>query len=305
MTALVLALLTMLAGDSIPPGRVDAVQVGRVTAVARPGQASLAVALAEAADRPASWPGLGSRDPGPLRIILVSGDREFGAAVPGRVPAWGAGLALPGARTIVIRTDGNGNPFQTLRHELAHLALHEAIRVRVPLWFDEGYAVLAAGEFGRAEALRLNLALAGGRVPTFRELDRELRSGRLEAEQAYALAGTAVAYLARRHPEGSLEAFLAHLEQGTRFEDAVLASTGLPVARFELAWQRDTKRRYGLVVWLVAGGGWMVAAGLLVAGILWRRRRDRPRRAALDEGWVLPEPEAAEAPALDRPPEPR
>lgn len=281
-----LALLAAPA-DTTPPRQVDVIQVGRVTAVASPTRIDLAVALAEAADRPAIWPGLGSRDPGPLRVVVVDDDAGFGASAAGRVPTWGAGLALPGARTIVVRADGRGNPFQILRHELAHLALHEAVRVRVPLWFDEGYAVLASGEFGRVQALRLNLALAGGRVPDFRQLDRELRAGSFEAQQGYALAGTAVAYLARRHPAGTLDALLSRLEAGARFEEAVLTSTGLTLAQFETAWQRDTKRRYGLVVWLVAGGGWLIAAGLLVVGMLLRRRRDRPRRAALDVGWEV------------------
>lgn len=279
--------------------------MGRVTAVAKPARLNLAVGLAEAADRPATWPGLGRRDPGPLRLIVTDGGAEFGGTAPGRVPSWGVGLALTGARTIVIRVDGGGNPYQVLRHELAHLALHEAVRARLPLWFNEGYAVVAAGELGRMQALRLNLALAGGRVPTFRELERELRASQLEAQQAYALAGTAVAYLARRHPEGTLDALIRRLEAGTGFEDAVLATTGLRIAQFEAAWRRDTKRRYGLVVWLVAGGGWLIAGGLLIVGILLRRRRDRPRRAALDVGWELPAPEEPPLAELDRTPEPR
>jgi hypothetical protein len=285
---------------------VDVVVFGQVTVVAPPARTNLALALAEAADRAATWPGLGRREPGPLRLILVEGGDAFGAAAPGRVPEWGAGLALPGARTIVIRADGGGNPFQTLRHELAHLALHEAVRVRLPLWFSEGYAVIAAGEFGRLQALQLNLSLAGGRVPTFRELDRELRATQLEAQQAYALAGTAVAYLARRHPQGTLDALIGHLEAGVRFEEAVLLATGLTMDRFEIAWQRDTKRRYGLVVWLVAGGGWLIAGLLLIVGIALRRRRDRPRRAALDIGWPPPPPEEPETmPELDRSGDPR
>jgi len=274
--------------------------------VSRPGRTSLALALAEAADRPQSWPGLGQRDPGPLRILLVDGQAELAATAPGaRVPSWGAGLAFPGARAIVIRMDGGDDPFQTLRHELAHLALHEAIRVRLPLWFDEGYAVVAAGELGRLQALRLNLALAGGRVPSFRELDGELRAGPLVARDAYAFAGTAVAYLGRRHPAGTLDALMRRLESGLAFPDAVLAATGLTLAQFEIAWQRDTKRRHGWLVWLAAGGGWIVAgAGLIVAVIL-RRRRDRPRRAALDQGWVIADPEAGEPEELDQTTDPR
>jgi len=276
-----------------------------VTLVTRPAQVGLGLALAEAADRPATWPGLGSRDPGPLRIVVVRGDDDFTATAPGRAPEWGAGLAIPRARTIVVRADGTGDPFQTLRHELAHLALHEAVRIRLPLWFDEGYAVVAAGELGRLRTLQLNLALAGGRVPSLRELDRDLRAGALEAELAYAFAGTAVHYLARRHPEGSLDAVLRRLEAGTDFREAVLRTTGLTLGQFEVAWQRDTKRRYSLVVWVVAGGGWLLAGILLVLGVVMRRRRDRPRRAALDAGWELPPPEPPDVPELDQTSNPR
>ncbi len=259
--------------------------------VVEPKNTGIGMALAEAADRPAIWPGLGSRDPEPLRLFVVDGAEAFQATADGRVPTWGAGLALPGARTLVVRVDAIADPFQTLRHELAHLAVRAAVRVRLPLWFDEGYAVVAASELGRMRALELNLALAGGRVPSFRELDRELRAGPVSASQAYALAGTAVQHLARRHPDGTLDALMGRLESGVSFEEAVLASTGLTVGQFEVAWQRDTKRRYGLLVWLVAGGGWLVAGMLLVLGVILRRRRDRPRRMALDIGWELPPPE--------------
>ncbi|MDZ4673791.1 MAG: peptidase MA family metallohydrolase [Gemmatimonadota bacterium] len=259
-----------------------------------PARTGIGLALAEAADRPTTWPGLGSRDPSALRLFVVDGAEAFQASAPGQVPPWGAGLALPGIRTLVVRVDAVGNPFQTLRHELAHLAVREAIRVRLPLWFDEGYAVVAASELGRIRALELNLALAGGRVPTLRELDRELRAGPVSASQAYALAGTAVQHLARRHPDGTLDALMSRLESGAAFSDAVLASTGLTLGQFELAWQRDTKRRYGLLVWLVAGGGWLIAGMLLALGVMLRRRRDRPRRLALDVGWELPAPELEE-----------
>jgi hypothetical protein len=48
----------------------------------------------------------------------------------------------------------------------------------------------------------------------------------------------------------------------------------------------------------MAGGIWLVVAfGVMLATWL-RRRRDRPRREALDQGWVV-EPEE-EPPPLDR-----
>jgi hypothetical protein len=270
------------------------VQVGRVTVIAPAALVSLGVAMGERADQPAAWMGLGRRDPLPMRLVVVPDEAAFTRISRGRVPGWGVGLALPAARTIVVRADAP-DPMAALRHELAHLALHGALagRVRVPLWFDEGYAVVAAGEWDRFDALQLNLTVARGRVGNLWTLDASLRRGPVEAETAYALAGAAVLHLARLHPAGTLDALIGRLLDGEDFPAAVLASTGYTVDGFDAAWRRDLRTRYGLVVWLVAGGGW-AALGLVVIGLaIWRRRRDQPRRAALDVGWAIPadEPE--------------
>jgi hypothetical protein len=273
------------------------VQVGRVTAVAWPAQRTLALDLARAADRPAEWPGLGRRDPGPLRLIVVPSGRALDSLTDGRAPAWGAAIAVPGARTIVLRAD-QGDLARTLRHELAHLALHEAVSVRVPLWFDEGYAAWAAGEWDRLGGLELNLAVVRGAVPSLTGLDGALRGSATTADAGYALATSAVTELARRNPSNSLTPLLDRLQHGEDFEAAVLATTGLTLGRFEQEWQRGLKRRYTLGNWLVAGGGWSLVA-LVVAWLVRRRRRsDRERRAALDIGWDV-EPETEQGPELD------
>jgi hypothetical protein len=176
-----------------------------------------------------------------------------------------------------------------LLHELAHVALHQRIAGRVPLWFDEGYAVLAAGEYGRLAGLQLNVAVASGRVPTLRALDAELRGSSDDAEAGYALAGSAVAYLARRNPTGRLEPMLQRLVTGMPFNEAVLATTGLHEDRFDAAWHRDVRQRYNWLIWLATGGAWLVVTLLLVWGAAWRRHRDAPRRAALNEGWIIEE----------------
>jgi len=254
--------------------------------VARKADLSLAIGLAEMAGGTREWLGLGRREVGSLRLIVVRGQGtgEFME----RAPKWGAGFTFPLARTILIRADA-GDPTRILRHELAHLVLSDAVRTRVPLWFNEGYASLAAGELNRLVALRLNLSVARGRIPGFFGLNRSLRASEPDAETAYGLAASAVAMLARRHPTRSLDPILGRLASGEGFGAAVLATTGSTVDRFEEEWQRDVRRRYGLLGWVMAGGLWSLAALLLIAAIWLRRRRDRPRRAALDEGWVVPE----------------
>jgi hypothetical protein len=259
-----------------------------VTVIAPPQRGALAVELAEAADQIRRWPGLGRVDTLPLTLVLVRDSAAMSATFRGRAPGWGAGFALPGTRTIVLRADLD-DPEATLHHELAHLALHSAVHVRVPLWFDEGYAAWASGEWERLEFLRIGVALAGVTPPSFTGLDAMLRGSARSADVAYALATAAVIELVRRNPSGRLDPLLTRLAAGTDFDTAVEETTGLSPSRFEEDWQRSVRVRYNLATWLVAGGFWTLAAGGVILATWLKRRTERPRRAALDQGWIIPE----------------
>ena len=64
--------------------------------------------------------------------------------------------------------------------------------------------------------------------------------------------------------------------------------------RFEAAWRLGLRKRYNLLTWLVTGGMWAILA-LSLGALAWeRRRRDRPRREALNVGWVVPPEPPAE-----------
>lgn len=233
------------------------------------------------------WYGLGRVPLGAL-VVLVAPDRDtFQHWSRGRLPSWGAGMALPQSGLVLIRAD-DGDPVLTLRHELAHIALHRRVRSRVPLWFDEGYAVLAAEEYGGLAALQLNIAVASGRVPTLSALDAALRGSEGDATAAYALAASAVAELARRHPSRRLDPLLTRLSAGGSFDAAVLATTGLTADRFAESWHLATRRRYNWGIWFATGGVWVVVALTLGWAAAWRRRQDAPRREALNAGWSLP-----------------
>jgi hypothetical protein len=248
---------------------------------------SFALDLAQVADHVQSWPGLGRRDPGPIRLIVVRDQAEMQRLSGGRAPGWGAGIALPSSHTIMIRADA-GDAAGTLRHELAHLALRRAIRSPVPRWFDEGYAAYAAGEWGRMDAIAINLAVLRGAVPDLDDLNAALRGSESDASLAYGLAMTAVMDLARRHPDHSLTPQLALLTEGVPFASALRRSTGLTHGQFTVAWQKDVRRRYGVLGWLTLGGLWLVLAVAVMISAWVRRNLDRPRRAALDIGWPDP-----------------
>lgn len=284
------AFVAVLVGLTLALQGPRVVQVGRVSAVHWPGDEGMAVALAESADRAGPWPGLPATEPFPVRLVLAPDSRTFDSLTAGRLPSWGAGAAFPGTNTIVLLRDRHVR--DVLRHELAHLALRHAVGP-VPLWFAEGYASRAAGEWDRFEALRVNWALVRRRVPSFIELNRELRGGAARAEAAYALATTAVLLLERMGEEPGLARLLEALKITPDLDQALRRTHAVTLDQFEGLWQRELKRRYGWLFFLTSFSVfWAVVGGLVVVVWIRKRQRDRARRAALDDGWVLPqEPE--------------
>ncbi len=262
-----------------------AVTVGRVTAVAWPGQAGLAAALAEAADRTGPFPGIGPLADRPLRLILAPTRASFDSLTRGRLPGWSDGAAFPATGTIVLLAAGPPDRLSgALRHELAHLALRWRVRRPLPLWFEEGYAAVAAQEWDRLDALRLNWQIARGVRLDLDEVDRALRADRTDATTAYALATTAVLELQRWGGAAGLGPLIERLSREATFDAAVRATYHVTESDFEMRWQRDVGAHYGWLGWAGAVGlFWAVLGLVLVWLVRLRRRRDEARKALLDE----------------------
>jgi hypothetical protein len=229
----------------------------------------------------------------PIRVILAPTREQYDSLTRGRLPLWSDGAAFPDANTIVLLTARPPVRPSALRHELAHLALRWHAGRRAPLWFEEGYAAVAAREWDRLDALRLNWQLARGVRMTLDDVDRSLRGARGDAEAGYALAATAVLLLERWGGERGLAPLLARLPQAESFDAALRATYHVTEGDFEQRWQRDVGSRYGWLSWLAAMGFFWLAIGtLLVALVVLRRRRDRAKRAALEaeESQMLDEP---------------
>jgi len=264
--------------------------VGRVTVVWWPPQAVLAAGIAEAADHPRPFPGIPPDSGPPLRIFLTPTRVLYDSLTRGRLPSWSGGAAFPGVGSVVLLTTGSPSDILvTLRHELAHVALRRRVRHSLPLWFEEGYASVAAGEWGRTQAFQLDWHLLGGAALDLDSVDQALREGAGEAAGAYALATTAVLLLERWGGPRGLEPLIDSLRTAPTFDAALRVTDHLTLDRFNELWAQDVRHRYG---WLAALGAatlfWGVT-GSLLAVLMWRRRRrDAPRRAALDEGWEVP-----------------
>ncbi len=252
--------------------------------MAWPGQERFATAIAELADRSPDFPGIGPLPDRPIRIILAPNREIYDSLTRGRLPLWSEGAAFPDAGTIVLLSDRpTVQPSNALRHELAHIALRWHVGSRAPLWFDEGYAAVAAQEWDRLDALQLNWQLARGVRMTLDEVDRALRGARADAQTGYALAATAVLLLQRWGGDRGLEPLLSNLARAGSFDAALRETYHITAGDFEARWQRDVGSRYGWLSWAAAMGFfWLAIGAILVALVALRRRRDRDKRAALD-----------------------
>ena len=257
----------------------------------------LATSIAEAADRTPDFPGIGPMPDRPIRIILAPTREKYDSLTGGGLPPWSEGAAFANEGMIVLLTDRpSDRPTVALRHELAHLALRWHVGRHVPLWFEEGYAAVAAQEWGRLDALRLNWQLARGERMDLDDVDRALRGARVDAETGYALAATAVLMLERWGGERGLGPLLANLPQAESFDAALRATYHVTEGDFELRWQKDVGSHYGWLSWLGAMGFFWVSIGALLGALLLaRRRRDQRKRAALEaEPELLDELEITE-----------
>ena len=264
------------------PLRLDA---GRFVLVHYAPDARLAHSLAAAALASDSFPGL----PRPRERVLIAiapDARTFRRWVGPTAPEWGAAIAFPESRRIVIhgRDAGAraGDPIATVRHELAHLALHEALGTLPPRWFDEGYASYSAGEWGRDELLATSVALVLRAVPGIDSLDDYFGGGAQRADEGYALAHRAVAELASLDERRGLSLFFVYWKESGSMDRAVRQAYGLTLTDFDQRWRERTRRRYGGLA-LTADFALLGLVGGVTLLPLWlaRRRRDRRRLDAM------------------------
>jgi hypothetical protein len=170
---------------------------GRVTVVADRRDTRLAHAMLEEAAGTDTFPGL-PHARAHILIAIAPDAAHFREWTGPYAPEWGAAIAFPSEQRIVLQGSFGGsdagNPVQVLRHELAHLALHEALGDLPPRWFDEGYASMVAGEWTRSAALETSFGMAWRTLPDADALEAGFAGGAVRAEWTYALAHLADTY---------------------------------------------------------------------------------------------------------------
>ena len=273
---------------TFPSGTLTGDPGFRATVFYWPGDSLRAVRVSRILEGAPDLPGLPPGIPSGAHIALAPSEAIFDTLTGGLVPEWGAGVAVPSLGRIVLplypaeRTRGWDEP-RVVRHEWAHIALHQALPgLRIPRWFNEGYAEWASGAWTAEEGWRLRVAMAMGRLPPLDSLALEWPRDRASAELSYLLAASAVEFLVDRSGERGIRVLLERWAAEQSFEAAIRGTYGLTGSQLEEDWRGFIRSRYGWLTVLARSAVFCLLAGVALTGLfLIRRRRDRARMEQL------------------------
>jgi len=229
----------------------------------------------------------------PIKVVLAPNDSD----VAQRTPSWVSGFANGGSRTIVlfpgrVSSYPDDNLETLVHHEIAHVLVAEAAHGRrVPRWFNEGLATVAAREWGIEDRARYAAAVVGRGPRTTAELDLGFEQGGRRVTRSYALSGAFVRWLLSEYGEQVTARILELVSRDMSFREAFVRATG---DTLEWAEHRFFVREAIWHTWVpfLTSSGVLWAAITALAVIAIRRRRTKS--AKMRERWDAEEEIEAE-----------
>ncbi len=235
----------------------------------------------------------------PIEVRIARSPEDMAALSPREIPppAYASAVALPGLRLVLLSMRAPGSEEGTnlpelFRHELAHIALDDAVGSKhVPLWFNEGFAVHASNENPYDRLQTLTSATLSKSLVSLHDLDRSFPADHYEVSVAYAEAADFVRYLLRQPDRGRFAATIDRTHRGEAFDHALTDAYGTDVRRLEYEWREELAKRYTFWPVLLSGSViWVFVVGALGVGLVRKKRRDRVTMAR----WEREEREEAE-----------
>ncbi len=224
--------------------------------------------------------------------LVLSNVRVDGARTPGEMatlaprgapyPEYASGVAYPELGLVLLTLtprypNESFDLTQIFRHELAHVALEDAVASRpVPRWFNEGFAVMASGETSFERMSTLLTATVSDRLLPLSQVERTFPSDESKVSVAYAQAADVVRFLVRREDRHRFRALVRELRAGQTLDIAAREAYGVDLVTLEHEWREDVAKRY--TFWPILFSGTVVWAGVIGLFFLgWRKRRLRSR----------------------------
>jgi Peptidase MA superfamily len=224
-----------------------------------------------------------------LDVYIVTSEARFDSLAGGSIPDWGAAVAEPLRRLIVIKSPlilhGDKALGELVAHEFSHIALAEATRYRpVPRWLDEGMAMYLSAEWGWDDDLAMGWAIVLGNNLPLSEIDNLNRFVGGRVQVAYSESYLAFRYLIDTYGRSGVSMLLDSLRAGYSSDRALEAATGADYAAFNQEFTTYLTGRYNLVSLIFNSNAlWIILAALVVVGFILYRLRRKTRFKQFDE----------------------
>ncbi|MEA2748272.1 MAG: hypothetical protein QOI41_2415 [Myxococcales bacterium] len=217
-----------------------------------------------------------------VRITPSFEDMRMLAPVGAPPPSYASGVAYPKLHLVLIsmlapRGADATNLDEVFRHELAHIALEDAVLGQhVPAWFNEGLAVGFAAENSFDRQKVLGTATINGTLLPLADLDRGFPADHNDVNIAYAESVSFLSFLQSRSDRLRFASTVQRVREGQPFDRALGDAYGSDLRKLEFQWRSEVERRYSLIP-VLAGGGilWVGVIGALGWGFVKKRRRAR------------------------------
>ena len=185
-----------------------------------------------------------------IHVLIAASRKEFRQLLEGKLPDWTGAFAVPGRRSIYLRSPRWHDPKQSFQstaiHELVHVLIHDRVNHRpIPRWLDEGLAVFYSRENRMQTSTAISKALATGSLIPLNQVDDVLKFQRIKAELAYQESYSAVYYLLTTYDLEALRIILDGLTHGSSLDECFMQATGSTFIGFEqewLGWIRKTHK---------------------------------------------------------------
>lgn len=214
-------------------------------------------------------------------VHIVADPNYFNHLVGGRFPHWGAAVAIPSRRMIVIKSPRHFNLNKPLEHLLAHEYAHLVIDrrtgyYRAPRWFNEGIAMLVSTEWSWSDNLAMGRAAIFGDFLGLEEIENVNRFSEGKAHVAYAQSYLSVEYLYREYGSEMVNRFLDILAAGGSHDEALIAATGANTQEFEQELHTHFARQFNLTsLFMDTAIFWLGLAVIVIVAFVMRYNKRR------------------------------
>lgn len=217
----------------------------------------------------------------PLHIYIANSEDTYKRYAGSGSPVWSAGLASDDRMLVKSPSFSRQSPtvFQkTLLHETVHLAVSG---IPLPLWFNEGFARIEAGQFDLRDRVLVSQAFWRGHLMSDRKIGQLNQMDRVKAESAYAQATARVDHLLSYFGVELVGKCLNFSKEYNSFEKGFANAFLMTPSRFETHWLEEAAKSYRYYILLDQRSLWTITPVLLLLGYI----MTKIRRRKLMDSW--------------------